>query len=60
MASTGLAGEDQTPAGYWGDYNCDLPLRTLEAMMAGVRDNDNIDFDYIIYTGDSPAHDGEC
>lgn len=55
MESTGVAGDDQTPAGYWGDYTCDIPLRTLEMMLGDVVDTQ--DLDYIIYTGDSPAHD---
>ena len=55
MESTGLAGEGEQAAGEWGDYTCDIPLQTLEAMMTTV--SWEVDMDYIIYTGDSPAHD---
>ena len=55
MESTGLAEEGEQGAGQWGDYTCDIPLVTLEAMMATV--SWEVDMDYIIYTGDSPAHD---
>ena len=41
--------------GYWGDYQCDIPLRTLETMLSQMAESQELD--YIIYTGDSPAHD---
>ena len=28
-----VAGHGSTAAGYWGDYNCDVPLHTLENLM---------------------------
>ena len=55
LGSTGLAEEGEQAAGEWGDYTCDIPLQTLEAMMTTV--SWEVDMDYIIYTGDSPAHD---
>ena len=55
MESTGLAEDGEQAAGEWGDYTCDIPLQTLEAMMTTV--SWEVDMDYIIYTGDSPAHD---
>ena len=55
MVGTGLAGEGEEGAGYWGEYTCDIPLRMLEAMLVQLADTQ--DLDYIIYTGDSPAHD---
>ncbi|XP_067142127.1 sphingomyelin phosphodiesterase-like [Centruroides vittatus] len=43
-------------AGKWGDYrNCDTPLRTLENMLKHIVENHKID--YVIWTGDIPAHD---
>lgn len=41
-------------AGKWGDYNCDLPQATLDAAV-NVLATQNLDF--IIWTGDTPAHD---
>ena len=28
-----ITGSGPTAAGYWGDYNCDVPYQTLENMM---------------------------
>ena len=56
LASTGLAGEGERAAGPWGDYGCDLPRRTFTAMMEHVAATHQ-DLDYVIYTGDAPAHD---
>jgi len=55
MAGTGVAEDEDAAAGFWGDYQCDIPLRTLEAMLSQV--SESLELDYIIYTGDSPAHD---
>ena len=66
-------------AGFWGDYNCDLPNRTFTAMVLSIscdqyhhlhHYHQNPDtqveqiakteegkIDYLIYTGDAPAHD---
>merc|ERR1712223_301020 len=57
MESTGLAGPDQAGAGFWGDYNCDLPSRTFTAMVEQIANTEQGNLDYIIYTGDAPAHD---
>ena len=44
-------------AGYWGDYrDCDIPLRTLESMLAFIQAN-HPDLDLVFWTGDVPAHD---
>lgn len=35
-------GNASTAAGYWGDYNCDVPYHTQENLMqfvAGMKDN---------------------
>jgi len=42
-------------AGFWGDYNCDLPHNTLVDFMQYVRDE--IKPDMFIWTGDNSAHD---
>ena len=54
MNSTGQAAEGEAAAGPWGEYSCDIPLRTLDTLLAAAREQE---LDYIIYTGDSPAHD---
>merc|ERR1711936_72872 len=56
MEETGLAGDDETAAGVWGDYQCDLPVNTFQEMVRHIAEV-HTDLDYIIYTGDSPAHD---
>ena len=56
MAETGLAGEGEAGAGFWGDYNCDLPVNTFQEIVRHIAAT-HTDLDYIIYTGDSPAHD---
>jgi len=44
-------------AGIWGDYRkCDTPRVTIESMLGHIRDA-HPDIDYIIWTGDIPAHD---
>ena len=56
LAGTSMAGDQEEAAGYWGAYQCDVPLVTVEAMMEDIAKT-HTDLDYIIYTGDSPAHD---
>ncbi|XP_055336532.1 sphingomyelin phosphodiesterase-like [Paramacrobiotus metropolitanus] len=44
------------PAGRWGDpRNCDSPIRLIENMLTWISKNEKID--YILWTGDLPAHD---
>ena len=43
-------------AQYWGDYHCDLPPWTLDATLRHIKLHHQ-DLDYIILTGDLPAHD---
>lgn len=44
-------------AGYWGDYrDCDIPMRTLESMLKYISNNHK-DINYVLWTGDIPAHD---
>ena len=40
-----------------GDYHCDLPPWTFEAMIKRIRDEHPEGFDFIFLTGDYPAHD---
>lgn len=41
-------------AGYWGDYNCDIPYRTLDA---GISQLSQHPVDFILMTGDFAPHD---
>ena len=41
-------------AGEWGDYNCDLPVKTFEAALQQLQP---MSPDFIIVTGDMPPHD---
>lgn len=41
-------------AGRWGDYNCDLPVNTLEALLQSASSHD---VDFIVWTGDNVPHD---
>lgn len=41
-------------SGAWGDYNCDIPVKTLEA---GISQMSQLDLDFVIVTGDLPPHD---
>ncbi len=43
--------------GKWGDYNCDIPVLTLENMLANVETLVGEQIDFIIMTGDLPPHD---
>ena len=44
-------------AGYWGDYrDCDIPMRTLESLIKAIAAK-HTDLDFVIWTGDVPAHD---
>lgn len=45
-------------AGRWGDYrHCDMPLGTLESLFQHLSFINADQFDYVIFTGDIPAHD---
>ena len=57
------------PAGRWGmPYNCDIPYETFDILMQHLstahkdvsllrKDNENLQIDYIILTGDFESHD---
>lgn len=42
----------QGPAGHYGDFNCDLPLATLDVVVEAIANLDPQP-DFIIYTGTS-------
>ncbi|XP_004366050.2 sphingomyelin phosphodiesterase [Capsaspora owczarzaki ATCC 30864] len=42
-------------AGLWGDYQCDMPYRTVEAMFRSIAQS-SPKIDYVFMTGDIPAH----
>ncbi|XP_050400269.1 sphingomyelin phosphodiesterase A [Patella vulgata] len=44
------------PAGYYGEYNCDLPWWTVDVLVDSIKQIEPPP-DFIIYTGDSPPHD---
>lgn len=50
----GPARSAATAAGRYGSDNCDLPLDVLELMMDSARSHDP---DFVLQTGDDPAHD---
>lgn len=44
-------------AGAWGDYECDIPHKTMKNMFEFVANNqDELKTDFIIWTGDNSAH----
>ncbi|CAG8479313.1 12428_t:CDS:10 [Funneliformis caledonium] len=45
-----------TPAGKWGNYNCDIPKRLIESMLEFMP-TVVPKIDYILSTGDLPPHD---
>lgn len=49
--------QDNSPlAGRWGDYKCDIPMETFDNMLQQAATTHK-DIDYILWTGDIPAHD---
>ena len=49
------AGSGKTAAGYWGDYNCDVPNRTIANLFENLGKMQD-QFDWIYWTGDLTAH----
>ena len=44
-------------AGKWGDYECDIPHKTMKNMFEWVANNqDELNIDFITWTGDNSAH----
>lgn len=55
--SNGALNSSSDAAGKWGDFrNCDTPLRTIKHMYQHIAET-HPDCDYIMFTGDSVAHD---
>lgn len=52
---TGMAQLGEESAGYWGSYKCSIPFVLFEALLDQIVTNHPEGFDWIIYTGDSPA-----
>ena len=48
-------GSGKTAAGPWGDYNCDVPNRTIVHLFENLRNNSD-QFDWVYWTGDITAH----
>jgi len=57
MNITGPADNPEDAAMYWGDYRCDLPSWTFRHMLEHIKQDHGEEFEYIIITGDYPAHD---
>ena len=52
---TVMADLEEESAGYWGSYKCSIPFRLFEALLDQIVKNHPENFDWIIYTGDSPG-----
>ncbi len=48
-------GDNHTAAGPWGDYNCDVPNRTVVHLFQTLQRMKD-DFDWVYWTGDLTAH----
>ena len=44
-------------AEYWGNYRCDLPHWTFKHVLEHIKSEHGDDIEYIMLTGDYPAHD---
>lgn len=45
-------------AGRWGDYGCDVPVRTMRAILEYIHNNQaTLQPEFITWTGDNAAHD---
>jgi len=55
--TSGLAKDAADTAQYWGDYRCDTPHWTFRSTLHHINETHGDDFDYIMLTGDYPAHD---
>jgi sphingomyelin phosphodiesterase len=53
-AENGKPFDESKMASKWGDYNCDLPVSTLESLFAYIRDE--VKPDIVIWTGDTVPH----
>ena len=57
MNISGVAELPEDAAQYWGDYRCDLPHWTFKHILEHIKSEHGDDFEYIMVTGDYPAHD---
>jgi len=58
MNFTKMATDPAKSAGDWGAYQCDLTHWTAEDMLRHIKETHaDDDFEYIMLTGDAPAHD---
>lgn len=55
-AVNGFPPTKDNAASFYGDYHCDLPPWTLDMMFKEIRAK-HPDIDFVIMTGDLPAHD---
>eukprot|EP01102_Stenamoeba_stenopodia_P022256 TRINITY_DN9203_c0_g1_i1.p1 TRINITY_DN9203_c0_g1~~TRINITY_DN9203_c0_g1_i1.p1 ORF type:complete len:593 (+),score=86.69 TRINITY_DN9203_c0_g1_i1:1782-3560(+) len=55
-AEYGMGTNKSNKAGFWGDYNCDPPMALVNSMFDYLI-NLQPQPDFILYTGDDPAHD---
>lgn len=52
-----VAAKNSKPAGYWGDYGCDIPERTIQNMFKFIAANqDTLKTEFITWVGDNSAH----
>ncbi|KAL0267654.1 UNVERIFIED_CONTAM: hypothetical protein PYX00_009858 [Menopon gallinae] len=51
----GMAMKNESAAGKWGGWKCDIPERTLDNMLEHIVQT-HPKFDYILWTGDIPPH----
>jgi len=58
-ADSPAGGNNTRKAQKWGDYNCDIPFRTLKSMFDFIGRNatPHLDIDFITWVGDNSAHD---
>ena len=55
--TSGVASSPESAAGYWGSYDCDVPHWTFKHILEHIREAHIEELDYILLTGDCPAHD---
>lgn len=56
-SDSGPAKSNDTRAGKWGDYNCDIPVRTMNSLLSMIKDE--IKPDVVFWGGDSVPHNIE-
>lgn len=56
-SDSGIGTNATDTAGKWGDYQCDIPVRTLDSMLGFIKDT--IKPDMVFWGGDSVPHNIE-